>query len=80
MTQTVTLPELQIGQSATVVELRGEDVLQQRLMEMGLLPGMDVSLTRIAPLGDPLEIHLLGYKLSLRKQEAAAVLVEPAAT
>ncbi len=80
MSAPVSLASLEIGQSAKVIELRGEEVLQQRLMEMGLLPGMDLSLTRIAPLGDPLEIHVLGYRLSLRKQEAAAVLVEPAAS
>lgn len=71
-----TLADLRIGASARVVDVGGEPALQQRLHEMGLLPGVQVRLVRVAPLGDPLEIELLGYRLSLRRAEAARIRVE----
>ena len=73
-----TLDKLPIGASATVLDVAGEPALQQRLLEMGVLPGVQVSIVRFAPLGDPIEIKVMGYSLSLRKAEAAHVTVERA--
>jgi Fe2+ transport system protein FeoA len=71
-----TLAKLPVGASARVTDVRGEAVLEQRLLEMGLIPGTTVTLVRIAPLGDPMEFRVLGYSLSLRRNEAAAVAIE----
>ena len=70
------LAELRIGESARVREIDAQDEIGLRLLEMGLTPGVEVSLIGTAPLGDPLEIELRGYRLSLRKNEAARVDVE----
>ncbi|MDA1190160.1 MAG: FeoA family protein [Candidatus Poribacteria bacterium] len=71
------LSELKRGESATISNLEGDDALRLRLMEMGVLKGETVRLVKHAPLGDPLELLLGGYHLSLRKREADCVLVEP---
>jgi ferrous iron transport protein A len=71
----MTLAELQVGQKAVISALQGNDSVTQRLMEMGLLKGETVELLGIAPLGDPLEVRLGSYRLSLRKAEAGRVLV-----
>ena len=73
-----TLAQLKPGQSARVADVTGEASLQQRILEMGILPGVEVRLIRVAPLGDPMEFELIGYRLSLRKSEAACVSVEAA--
>jgi ferrous iron transport protein A len=70
------LADLQVGQSARVGQVEGSDTLTLRLLEMGLTPGCDVRLVGKAPLGDPLEFQVRGYRLSLRKAEAARVTVE----
>lgn len=70
------LAELRIGESARVREIDAQDEIGLRLLEMGLTPGVEVSLIGTAPLGDPLEVELRGYRLSLRKNEAARVDVE----
>jgi ferrous iron transport protein A len=72
-----TLAELPTGARAQVVRIEGVDEVSIRLMEMGLIPGSHVALMGVAPLGDPLELELRGYRLSLRKSEAARVQVEP---
>jgi Fe2+ transport system protein FeoA len=72
-----TLAGLRVGGRATVVQIEGVDELSLRLLEMGLTPGTEVALLGVAPLGDPLELELRGYRLSLRKSEAARVLVNP---
>ncbi len=69
------LSELAIGQSAYVQRVEGDDAIALRLMEMGLTPGCEICLLGRAPLGDPLEIRLLGYHLSLRATEANRVRV-----
>lgn len=66
------------GDSGRIVELAGDDSLVQRLLEMGLTEGEDVEVVRFAPLGDPIEVRVRGYHLSLRRSEAAAVAVEKA--
>lgn len=71
-----TLAQLKPGQKALVTDVQGDPGLQQRILEMGILPGVEIKLIRIAPLGDPMEFALLGYNLSLRKSEAACVTVE----
>ncbi|HMQ34179.1 MAG TPA: FeoA family protein [Chloroflexaceae bacterium] len=73
-----TLDRLARGQSALIVQIGGERDLRRRLLAMGLVPGETVTLTAIAPLGDPLELMIKGYRLSLRKDEARLVAVEPA--
>lgn len=71
------LADLPIGARATVVRVEGVDELSLRLMEMGLTPGVDIALLGVAPLGDPLELEVRGYRLSVRNSEAARVLVNP---
>lgn len=72
-----TLDRLSPSQCGRVVGVRGADGLTQRLLEMGLIEGADVEVIRLAPLGDPMELRLHGYHLSVRKSEAARVEVEP---
>jgi ferrous iron transport protein A len=74
----IKLSELATGASATVREFPQQAPAFLRLREMGLLVGTRVTLVRTAPLGDPIEIKVRGYHLSLRKVDAAHVLVEPA--
>lgn len=71
------LSELAVGASAVVREMPKNGTAFVRLREMGLLAGTRVSLIRLAPLGDPLEIRLRGYHLTLRKSEAEHVIVDP---
>jgi len=67
---------LKVGQTGTVVKLGIKGPIRRRLMDMGLTPGCEVSVLRVAPLGDPVEFSVRGYSLSLRQSEAARVLVE----
>ncbi len=73
MTQLVDLP---LGREARVVRVTGNDEIALRLLEMGLTPGIEVRLIGRAPLGDPLEFEVRGYRLSIRKSEAARVEIE----
>lgn len=73
------LSELSVGASAVVREFPKAGAVFVRLREMGLLAGTRLTLVRTAPMGDPIEIKLRGYHLTLRKSEAEHVLVEPAA-
>ncbi|MEO7413664.1 MAG: FeoA family protein [Opitutaceae bacterium] len=79
MANVIKLSQLSVGASATVREFPNAGVATLRLREMGVLPGTAVTLVRTAPLGDPLEIKVRGYHLTLRKSEAEHVLVEPTA-
>lgn len=72
-----TLNELAPGDTARVLSLTGEPALIQRLAELGLFEGETLTLVALAPLGDPLEVHLGNTRLTLRQQEAACVTVEP---
>ena len=73
-----TLAELRRNQArARVLEVSGDDEISQRLLEMGITPGVEVKYVGKALLGDPLEIELRGYRLSLRRQEASRVTIEP---
>ena len=71
------LADIPVGAAARVVGVEGHDDISVRLMEMGVTPGVQISLLGAAPLGDPLEFELRGYRLSLRRAEAARIRVEP---
>ncbi len=72
----MTLDKQGAGRSYTVKAVKGETETKRRLLGMGILPGTEISVERIAPLGDPIEIKVRGYRLSLRKDEASAIVVE----
>lgn len=72
---TISLRELKPGEKATVVSLLGCSRFHNRLQEMGFITGKQIQVIRFAPIGDPIEIDILGTKLSLRKAEAAYILV-----
>ncbi len=71
-----TLDKLEKGMQGKVVSVTGEIKIKRRLFDMGITPGAGIVLRKVAPLGDPIEITLRGYELSLRKSEAASVTVE----
>ena len=71
-----TLRDIPIGGSAKVAKLSGEGAIKRHIMDMGITKGVDVSVRKVAPLGDPIEITVRGYELSLRKSEAECVMVE----
>ena len=71
-----TLRDIPIGQTAKVVKLHGEGALKRRIMDMGLTKGVEVYVRKVAPLGDPVEVTVRGYELSLRKADAEMVEVE----
>jgi Fe2+ transport system protein FeoA len=72
------LEDLAVGGSARVLDVAGEDAVAIRLLEMGLTPGVAVSVLGRAPFGDPIELELRGYRLSIRRAEAGRVTVETA--
>ena len=69
----MTLNELEIGQKGKILAVNGEGALRRRLLDMGLTPGTKVMVRKVAPMGDPMELFLRGYALSLRKDEAAQI-------
>lgn len=69
----MTLNDLKIGSSAVITAVRGEGALRLRLLDMGLIPGTKVSVIKIAPLGDPIEISLRGYELTIRREHAKEI-------
>ena len=71
-----TLKDIRISKSATVVKLHGEGALKRRIMDMGITKGTTVTVRKVAPLGDPMEITVRGYELSLRKADAEMIEVE----
>ena len=71
-----TLDTFSVGETGTIKTVSGEGKIRRRLFDMGVTPGAQVTLRKKAPLGDPIEINLRGYELSLRKTEAACVLTE----
>ena len=72
----MTLKELGIGITAKVVKLNCAGSLKRRIMDMGITKGVEVTVRKVAPLGDPLELTVCGYELSIRKSEAEAIEVE----
>ena len=75
MEGTRTLRDVPVGQSAVVRRLTGEGAVKRRIMDMGITKGTDVFVRKVAPLGDPIEVTVRGFELSLRKGEAENVLV-----
>ncbi len=71
-----TLKQVEIGQTVKVVKLHGEGAVKRRIMDMGLTKGVEVTVRKVAPLGDPFEITVRGYELSLRKADAEMSEVE----
>ncbi|MBQ2675915.1 MAG: ferrous iron transport protein A [Clostridia bacterium] len=71
-----TLRDVKIGDTVKVVKLHGEGAVKRRIMDMGLTKGVEVNLRKVAPLGDPLEITVRGYELSIRKADAQMIEVE----
>ena len=71
-----TLREVKIGSTAKVVKLHGEGAVKRRIMDMGITKGVEVYVRKVAPLGDPVEITVRGYELSLRKTDAEMIEVE----
>ena len=71
-----TLREVRIGDTVKVVKLHGEGAVKRRIMDMGLTKGVQVHVRKVAPLGDPIEVTIRGYELSIRKADAEMVEVE----
>ncbi len=71
-----TLSQLKVGETARVVKLHGEGALKRRIMDMGITKGVELYIRKVAPLGDPMEIAVRGYELSLRRADAEMVEVE----
>ena len=71
-----TLKGVRVGETAVILRLHGEGALKRRIMDMGLTKGTEVSVRKVAPLGDPLELTVRGYELSLRKGDAELIEVQ----
>ena len=71
-----TLKDIKIGQTARIVKLHGEGAIKRRIMDMGITKGIEVRVRKVAPLGDPMELTVRGYELSLRKADAEMIEVE----
>lgn len=71
-----TLREAKIGETVTVKKLNGEGAVKRRIMDMGVTKGVQIYVRKVAPLGDPVEVTVRGYELSLRKQDAEIIEVE----
>ena len=68
-----TLKDVKVGETATVVKLHGEGATKRRIMDMGITKGVEVHVRKVAPLGDPIEVNLRGYELSIRKADAEMI-------
>lgn len=71
-----TLKQVKIGDTVKVVKLHGEGAVKRRIMDMGITKGVEVHVRKVAPLGDPIEVTVRGYELSLRKADAEMIEVE----
>ena len=72
----MTLREVKVGQTVVVSKLRGEGAVRRRIMDMGITKGTEIYVRKVAPLGDPIEVNLRGYELSLRKADAEMIEVQ----
>lgn len=72
----MTLKDVKIGKTVTVLKIEGEGPVRRRIMDMGITKGVEVFVRKVAPLGDPVEINVRGYELSLRKADAQMIIVE----
>jgi len=71
-----TLKNISVGDSAKVVKLHGEGAVRRRIMDMGVTKGADIYIRKVAPMGDPIEIRVRGYELTVRKSDAAMIEVQ----
>ncbi len=71
-----TLKDVKVGQTAKVVKLHGEGAVRRRIMDMGITKGVEIFVRKVAPLGDPMELAVRGYELSLRKADAEIIEIE----
>ena len=71
-----TLREVKVGQTAVVSKLQGEGAVRRRIMDMGITKGVEIFVRKLAPLGDPIEVNLRGYELSIRKADAEMIEVQ----
>jgi len=71
-----TLKDLKVGETARVVKLHGEGATKRRIMDMGLTKGTEILVRKVAPLGDPMELNVRGYELSVRKADAEMVEIQ----
>lgn len=71
-----TMRDVKIGETVKIVKLNGEGAVRRRIMDMGLTKGTEVFIRKVAPLGDPIEVKVRGYELSLRKADAEMIIVE----
>ena len=76
MTEGRSLRDVGVGETVTVLKLQGEGAVKRRIMDMGITKGTKLHVRKVAPLGDPIEITVRGFELSLRKDEASNVLVD----
>ena len=74
----MTINDLQIGQCGKVTEVGGEGPLRLRFLDMGLIPGTKICLQKVAPMGDPIQIRLRGYELTIRRDDASMIGIEEA--
>ena len=72
----MTLRDIKVGKTVTVIKLTGEGAIKRRIMDMGITKGVKITVRKLAPLGDPIEVTVRGYELSIRKDDAAMVEVE----
>ncbi|HOO61055.1 MAG TPA: ferrous iron transport protein A [Bacillota bacterium] len=71
-----TLKDVKVGETCTVVKLYGEGAIKRRIMDMGITKGVEIHVRKVAPLGDPMELNLRGYELSIRKNDAELIEVQ----
>ena len=72
----MTLKEARVGSTVTVTRLTGTGAVKRRIMDMGITKGVEIHIRKVAPLGDPIEVTVRGYELSLRKADAEMIVVE----
>ncbi|MBS7354764.1 MAG: FeoA family protein [Solobacterium sp.] len=71
-----TLKDVKVGEKTRVIKVHGQGALKRRIMDMGVTKGVEIYVRKLAPLGDPIEINVRGYELSLRKEDASLIEVE----
>ncbi len=73
----MTLQELEIGKSASILSVGGEGALRQHFLDMGLIPGAEVTMVKLAPMGDPMQLKIHGYELTIRIADAKKIQIKP---
>ena len=73
----MTLKELQVGKSALIKSVGGHGALRQHFLDMGMIPGVEITVVKLAPMGDPMEVQIHGYELTLRLEEADQIEIDP---